>query len=100
VSHPYGNGIGALSPSATAIVGQPGPSSPQNEAIRQFPDWFRIDPNFGNFVLIIAAAVVTKSIISFLILSYAGIAAAQVVVRTRQRLIAAVFSASWRFYVY
>jgi ATP-binding cassette, subfamily C, bacterial len=91
-------GIGALLPAATAIVGQEGGSSPQNEAIRNFIQWLGINPTFDNLVLLIAAAVLLKSFISFFVLSYAGIAAAQLAVNFRKRLIAAMFGASWRFY--
>ena len=47
---------------------------------------------------VIAVALILKAVISFLSLTYAGIAAAQVSVNLRQRIIDALFQANWRFY--
>jgi ATP-binding cassette subfamily C protein len=90
-------GIGALLPAATAVIGESN-SSPQNEMIRNFVQSLGITASFENLILIVAATALLKSIISFFVLSYAGVAAAQIAIRFRKRLINAVFGANWRFY--
>lgn len=91
-------GIGALLPAAATLIGQGGKSSQASEIVRNVVDWVGIDPSFQNLVFLIAAAVVLKAAISFVALSYAAVAAAQIAVDFRERLINAVFNANWRFY--
>ena len=90
-------GIGALLPAVTAVVGDT-TSSPQNDMIRNFVQSIGITPSFENLILIIAGTLLLKSVISFFVLSYSGVAAAQIAIRFRKRLIRSVFGASWRFY--
>ncbi|MGH8552263.1 MAG: ABC transporter transmembrane domain-containing protein, partial [Methylococcales bacterium] len=91
-------GIGTLLPAAMVIAGQEHNSSELSQAIRSTIEAIGIDATFGNLILIITIALLAKSLISFLVISYSGIAAARVAVRLRQRLIAALFDANWRFY--
>jgi len=91
-------GVGTLLPAAMVIAGQDPNSSALSETVRSMIGSFGIDATFGNLILIFVIAMLVKSVIGFLVASYAGIAAARVAVRLRQRLIAAVFEADWRFY--
>lgn len=52
----------------------------------------------GSILALIGIALVLKALISFLTLTYAGISAAKVSVKLRQRLIDGLFRANWRFY--
>ena len=91
-------GIGAMLPAATAITGQNAHSSAMNASVRSFIESVGIAPTFGNFLLIVAIAMLVKSVLAFSAVSYAGIAARRVSIQLRQRLITALFNASWRFY--
>lgn len=91
-------GIGALLPAAAAIMGQEVGSGSGSASIRQIIEWFGIAPTFENLVLLIAAATMLKAIVSFVALSYAAVAAADIAVDFQHRLINAVTAANWRFY--
>lgn len=91
-------GIGALLPAAGAILGESGNASQSGAMVKGIIEWVGIDPTFQNLVLLIAATIVLKSLISFAALSFAAIASADIAVGYRERLINALFGASWRFY--
>ena len=55
-------------------------------------------PTFESILGLICVALILKAVISFLTLTYAGMSAARVSVRLRERLIDALFQANWRFY--
>ena len=57
-----------------------------------------LPPTFESILGLICIALILKAVISFLTLTYAGMSAAKVSVRLRQRLIDALFHANWRFY--
>lgn len=91
-------GIGALLPAAGMLLGQDGKTSQSSEMARQVMDWVGFTPSFGTLVLLIAAAIVLKAIISFISLYYAAVVSADIAIGFRERLISALFGASWRFY--
>lgn len=91
-------GIGALLPAAGAILGQSSKTSQSSAMVQKVIDWVGINPTFQNLVMLIAGAIVLKAIISFIALTYSAIASADIAIGFRQRLINAVFGASWNFY--
>lgn len=93
-----GIGIGALLPAAGALLGQTGSSSQISETADRIFQWFGMTPDFKTLVLLIAAAIVVKALISFAALSYAAVASADIAIGFRERLISSLFGASWRFY--
>ncbi len=90
-------GMSALLP-AIAIISGGGSSTPAGDKVEQIMAAAGLAPTLETILVLISVALVLKAIISFLTLTYAGVAAAQVSVRLRQRLINALFHANWRFY--
>ena len=96
-------GISALLPAVAIVADQPGGtasgshSALSHNVIRAL-DWVGIAPSLGNLMLIIVTALLLKSVVGFFALVYAGNSAARVGVRMRERLLDALFGASWRFY--
>jgi ATP-binding cassette subfamily C protein len=91
-------GIGALLPAAAAIMGQDAGASGDSNFVKQAIEWVGITPSFENIVLLIAAATILKAVVTFIALSYAAVAAADIAVDFQHRLINAVTAANWRFY--
>lgn len=96
-------GISALLPAVAIVAGQPGGEaagshSGLSQKVIGALGWVGISPTLGNLILIIAAALVLKSVVGFFALTYAANSAARVGVRMRERLLDALFGASWRFY--
>lgn len=60
---------------------------------------FGIPPTFTSFILIAVTFYSLKSLLSFVALSYAGMAIARVSTGLRRKLIAALFDARWSFYL-
>ncbi len=95
-----GVGIGTLLPAVTLIAGTDGGTSKTSVDIyvtRAF-EWAGFAPTLGNLIVLIVAAIILKSLISFGALTYAGMSAARVSVDMRKKLLDAVFGANWRFY--
>lgn len=93
-------GLGSLLPAVTIIAGDGGgtQNSAFGKSISEAFNWVGIAPTLGNLILIIIAAIVLKSAISFGALTYAGMSASKVSINLRQKLLDAVFGANWRFY--
>ncbi|MFT3987568.1 ABC transporter ATP-binding protein [Aestuariivirga sp.] len=91
-------GISTLLPATTLIAGTEGKPSVLTTWIHTLFEKFGVQPTLGPLLLVIAVTLFLKSLIGFAVLSYAGISAAKVSVRLRQRLLAAVFGAQWQFY--
>ncbi|MCA3555872.1 ABC transporter ATP-binding protein [Aestuariivirga sp.] len=96
-------GISALLPAVAIVADQPGGAasgshSGLSQKVLDALDWVGIAPTLGNLVLIIGVALVLKSVVGFFALTYAANSAARVGVRLRERLLDALFGASWRFY--
>ncbi|WP_421693396.1 ABC transporter ATP-binding protein [Aestuariivirga sp.] len=91
-------GISALLPAISIISNGPGSDSAVGKGFERFLQAMGLPPTLETILILICAAFILKAIISFLTLTYAGISAAQVAVRLRQRLIDALFHANWRFY--
>jgi ATP-binding cassette subfamily C protein len=97
-----GIGLGSLLPAVTLIAGDGGVASAPQAGLGGTMDrafaFVGITPTLGNLILVIIGALVLKAVISFAALSYAGVTASRVSVLLRQRLLSAVFGASWSFY--
>ncbi len=93
-----GIGISALLPAAAALLGQGGKPSKISQAADQAFHWLGMTPDFTTLVLLIAAAIVLKAIITFAALSYSAVVSADMAIGFRERLISSLFGASWRFY--
>jgi ATP-binding cassette subfamily C protein len=93
-------GIGTLLPAVTLISGSgnEGPKTGVDIYVSSLFAWAGVAPTLGNLIVLIVAAIVLKSLISFGALTYAGLSAARVSVDMRRKLLDAVFGASWRFY--
>ncbi len=91
-------GISALLPAIAIISGGTSGDSPAGDKVEQIMLAAGLPPTLETILVLISVALILKAIISFLTLTYAGVAAAQVSVRLRQRLINALFHANWRFY--
>lgn len=93
-------GISAILP-AISIVSEGQGSAAQSAistGVEHVLAAFGVATTLESVLILIGVALVLKALISFLALTYAGISAAQVSVTLRQRLIDALFRASWRFY--
>ena len=90
--------LGALLPAAASQFGQSGDGSKGGKIAQYIVDWTGIEPTFGNLLLLFGIAAVLKVAISFAAMSYAAVTTAEIGVSFRERLITAVFGASWRFY--
>ena len=93
-------GISALVPVIALLSDQDGggASSTYGTSIAAALKVVGIQPTLGSLLSIIVVAFTLKALISFLTLSYAGIVAARVAVRLRERLINGLFNANWSFY--
>jgi ATP-binding cassette subfamily C protein len=58
-----------------------------------------LESSLGTLIVLVVAAVVLKNLLSFLALTYAGIAVANVAAGLRTRLLSALFDARWSYFV-
>lgn len=91
-------GISALLPAISIISGGAGSNSPASRSVEAALSAVGLQPTLETILPLICLALVIKALISFITLTYAGVAAAQVSIGLRQRLINALFNANWRFY--
>lgn len=63
-------------------------------------DFMGIAPTLLNLIIVVVAFFSIKTVLSFLAMSYAGIAVARVSTAIRRRVIAALFNAQWSFYTH
>jgi ATP-binding cassette subfamily C protein len=93
-------GISAILPAISIISEAPGArdQSAFGRAVEQALQSVGIPPTFESILGLICLTLILKALISFLTLTYAGVTAARVSVRLRERLIKALFHANWRFY--
>lgn len=91
-------GIGALLPAAAAMLGQGGKASQGSEFVARALENVGLQPTFQTLIVLVAVAIVVKAIISFVALAYAAVAASDIAITLRERLITALFGASWRYY--
>jgi ATP-binding cassette, subfamily C, bacterial len=91
--------VSTLLPVVTSMAGgATARSSALNGAVRRLIEMAGITPDLGILIVLVAAFMILKAILSFAALSYAGISAARVSIGLRRRLIAAIFDARWSFY--
>ncbi|WP_421693700.1 ABC transporter ATP-binding protein [Aestuariivirga sp.] len=93
-------GISALLPAVSLISNnQQGSSAPAlSRYLEQFLAVLGLPATLEVILAVVCLGLILKAIITFFALSYAGISAAKVSVRLRQRLIRALYVADWRFY--
>ncbi|MCB1005158.1 MAG: ABC transporter ATP-binding protein, partial [Acidimicrobiales bacterium] len=93
-------GLSTLVPAVSIVAGDGPAAATQGlgQTINQAFAMVGLTPTLGNLILLITGALVLKSAISFVALTYAGIAASKVSVLLRHKLIDALFGASWKFY--
>lgn len=93
-------GISAVLPAITLM--SEGPAQAGNsdvaKALSKLLGGLGLSPTLETILLVIGVMLTLKAAISFLALTYAGIAAAKVSVGFRRRLTEALFRARWRFY--
>lgn len=90
--------IGTLLPTASSIASQSTASTGASGYIKSVIESIGIEPSLGNLILIVVGLMVTKAVLAFAALSYAGISGARVAINLRRRLIRAIFDARWSFY--
>jgi len=93
-------GISAILP-AISIVSEgqgTGSHSAISRMVEQALTSVGLVPTLESILVLVAVAFILKALISFLTLTYAGLAAARVAINLRQRMLDALFHANWRFY--
>ena len=90
----------ALLPTIQQIGGEAGmmSNSPATRIIEHLLSFLGLAPTLPNLILVVVAFFSLKAILSFVALSYAGIAVARVSTAIRRKLITALFNARWSFY--
>jgi ATP-binding cassette, subfamily C, bacterial len=92
-------GIGSLLPVVSSVLGSgDGTPSPFEAGIKQVFATLGLTPTFGNMVVLVVAIMLSRSILLFSAMSYAGLSAARVSIGLRRRLIRAFMEARWSFY--
>jgi ATP-binding cassette subfamily C protein len=93
-------GMSALLPAVSIVAEEQGNAgqSGVGRMVEQALAVIGLPLTLESILMVIAAAMVLKAVISFLTLTYAGISATKVAIAIRQRLIDALFRANWRFY--
>ena len=93
--------VTALVPTIQAIAdsaGQTGKQSAVMTFIHETMTSLGLAPTLLNLIVIVVVFFSLKALLSFLALSYAGLAIARVSTVLRRRLIRALFNARWKFY--
>ena len=92
-------GLGTLLPVVTAMTGG---STIQSSGLgRRLSDAIvdaGLSPTLGTLMAIVVVFMVFKAALTFLALSYAGIASARVSIALRRRLVSSIFNARWSFF--
>lgn len=95
-----GVSLGALLPTISQIGGGAGQdSSALNAYMTAALDFFSISATLPNLILVVSAAMVFKAVLSFIALSYAGVAVARVSTNLRTRLLDQLMAVRWRYFV-
>lgn len=92
--------LSALLPTIQAIAseGTNSTGSPAVVLIHDFMSKLGIAPTLPNLVIVVVVFFALKTLLSFVALSYAGIAIAHVSTTLRRQLISALFNARWSYY--
>ncbi len=93
-------GLSTLLPAVTALSGEThGQYSGFSATVVDAVSSFGLHPTLGTLITIVVVALVMKSLLAFAALSYAGYAVANVSAGIRRRLLDALFSARWSYFV-
>jgi ATP-binding cassette subfamily C protein len=91
--------VSTLLPVITTIAGgEEANSSPLNQTINQLMVSVGLSPTLGPMLVLVSVFMFIKASLSFLALTYAGVASAKVAIGLRQRLIKALFGAQWSYF--
>ena len=91
--------LSAMLPTATQIAGGATEnSSGLNQTIVNAISGIGLEPSLDVLIMIVVGAMVAKSILSFLAMTYAGYSVAVVSVNLRERLLKALFAANWAYF--
>ncbi len=91
--------LSTMLPTATRIAGGTSEnSSALNRVVSDAIAWFGLDATLPVLIIVGTMALVVKSILSFLALTYAGYSVALVSVNLRRRLLKALFAANWAYF--
>lgn len=97
-----GVSITALLPAIQAISAggteQSGTASAATIIVHRAIGFFGIQPSFSNLIIIVVFFFSVKALLSFVALSYAGVAVAHVSTNFRRKVIDGLFSSRWGFY--
>lgn len=90
----------ALLPTIQSIGGEAGTmgTSPAARLIQNLLSSLGLESTLPNLILVVVTFFSLKAVLSFVALSYAGIAVARVSTAIRRKLITALFNARWSFY--
>ena len=91
-------GVGTLLPALSALTGGDASNNPLNRMIFDAFAYFGLKPDIGNFIIVIVAALVLKSILAFAALAYTGWTVARLATRLRVEIFDALFRARWSYY--
>lgn len=93
-------GLSTMLPAMTALAGDvPGETSAYSAFVVDTLSRIGLSPTIGTLIAVVVVAMVAKSVLSFAALSYAGYAVAHVSAGIRRRLLDALFSARWSYFV-
>ncbi|NNE23854.1 MAG: ABC transporter ATP-binding protein [Rhizobiales bacterium] len=91
--------LSAMLPAATTLSGGPVEnSSAFNQMVLNAISGVGFEPSLPVLIIIVVGAMVAKSILSFLAMTYAGYSVAVVSVTLRKRLLKALFAANWAYF--
>lgn len=93
-----GIGLTTLLPTFTILAGGSQTSSPIGVKLIDAVRTLGFEPSLGVLISVVLTLLVIKAVLTFLALSYAGIAGTNVAISLRRRLIGSVFAARWSFY--
>ena len=92
--------MGALVPVAGQLSSnQSGANSFLGKAVLDTFSYVGIQPSFTNLLLLVGTALVAKSVIAFLAMTYVAISVADVTTRLRSKLLGSMMNARWAYFV-
>jgi ATP-binding cassette, subfamily C, bacterial len=92
-------GIGSLLPLATLLLDDSNQAPNLFETVaRDALASIHVAPTFGSLLLVILVIMLTRSLILFGTMTFAGISASRLTILLRRRLLQAIFGARWSFY--
>lgn len=94
-----GLGLASLLPIVSLATEQNASDSPAQAFIVRITESFGLEPSIGSFVVFLVTALVFKSVIAFVALSFVGYTAAEVATKLRFNIIQNLLNVRWRYLV-